>query len=86
MRPCEKIPKIGVKYNEFQEHRVKELRTFWESGEKYAELETQGTVTMPRERTLYARAATKLRIPWYEIKFHQRGDSLFIERLFKGEE
>ena len=86
MKPCEDIPKIGVKNNTFQTNRILELHEFWEPGAKYAELETQGTVTMPRERTLYAKAATVLRIPWYEIKFHQRGDKLFVERLFKGED
>lgn len=80
MKPVDQISITKVGRNPFQERRREELRAFWDSGVQFAELETQGTISMSRERALYARARTMERIPYDEIKFHQRGKKLYAER------
>lgn len=85
MKQVETIEKISGpgsrRENTFQETRRKEIRDFWESGYQYASIETAGDVSLNRERQLYQKAMRQEKLPWHQMRLHQRYGRLFVERV-----
>ena len=99
MIPLNKPLESSHKESDFQEIRRQELREFLHTpGCMLAELSTSGKTSISNERQRYRRAAAQVVFAEFQdgklptemsdevLRFHQRGDKLYVERLISAED